>query len=156
MVVAAGGISDGRGLAMALALGASAVWVGTRFVASEEADAPKRHKQGVLTAGYHDTLRTLVFSGRPMRIKKNAYVLEWQNERAEEMKRLLGKGQLPVTVDEARLTAMPPEERMELGLLMGQVAGAISEIKPAGKIMSEMMIDATHILRSNAALVSKL
>eukprot|EP00954_Amorphochlora_amoebiformis_P016583 1301943-Amorphochlora_amoeboformis.AAC.1 len=52
-VVAAGGIFDGRGLAMSLSLGASAVWVGTRFVASEEAGAPDRHKNGVVTAGYH-------------------------------------------------------------------------------------------------------
>ena len=73
LVVAAGGISDGRGLAAALALGASAVWVGTRFVASVEGDAPDTHKEAVVTAGYHDTIRTLVFSGRPMRIKKNAY-----------------------------------------------------------------------------------
>ena len=62
-VVAAGGIFDGRGLAMALALGASAVWVGTRFLASLEADAPQVHKEGVLSCGYHDTLRTLVFTG---------------------------------------------------------------------------------------------
>jgi pyridoxal biosynthesis lyase PdxS len=43
-VVAAGGISDGRGLAAALMWGAQGVWVGTRFVASEEAGAPKMHK----------------------------------------------------------------------------------------------------------------
>lgn len=43
-VVAAGGISDGRHLAMSLALGADAVWVGTRFVASVEGGAPKGHK----------------------------------------------------------------------------------------------------------------
>lgn len=70
-VVAAGGISDSRGLAMALSLGASAVWVGTRFVASEEGDAPKRHKEAVVSAGHHDTIRTLIFTGRPMRVKKN-------------------------------------------------------------------------------------
>merc|ERR550514_1549444 len=67
-VVAAGGISDSRGLAMALALGADAVWVGTRFVASEEAAAPKRHKNGVVRATHHDTHRTLIYTGRPLRI----------------------------------------------------------------------------------------
>merc|ERR1719456_1260367 len=51
-LVCAGGISDGRGLAMALSLGASAVWVGTRFVCAEEADARKVHKEGVMSAGY--------------------------------------------------------------------------------------------------------
>jgi NAD(P)H-dependent flavin oxidoreductase YrpB (nitropropane dioxygenase family) len=44
-VVAAGGIYDGRGLAANLMYGAQAVWVGTRFVASEEAGAPKKHKE---------------------------------------------------------------------------------------------------------------
>lgn len=44
-VLAAGGIYDGRGLASALVYGASGVWVGTRFVASVEAGAPKAHKQ---------------------------------------------------------------------------------------------------------------
>jgi len=55
-VVAAGGIYDGRGLAMSLVLGAQAAWVGTRFVASKEAGAPKRHKEGVVATGFHDTV----------------------------------------------------------------------------------------------------
>merc|ERR1712086_561072 len=49
-VVAAGGIFDHRGLAAALCMGADAVWVGTRFVACEEAGAPKRHKEGIVNA----------------------------------------------------------------------------------------------------------
>merc|ERR1719264_2096611 len=49
-VVAAGGIYDGRGLAMSLSLGADAVWVGTRFVASEEGGATKLHKNMLLKA----------------------------------------------------------------------------------------------------------
>merc|ERR1712164_20195 len=55
-VVAAGGIYDGRGLAMALSLGAQSVWVGTRFVASEEGGANKSHKAAVVKAGHHDTI----------------------------------------------------------------------------------------------------
>jgi NAD(P)H-dependent flavin oxidoreductase YrpB (nitropropane dioxygenase family) len=45
MVVAAGAVYDGRSLAASLSYGASGVWVGTRFVASVEAAAPKKHKE---------------------------------------------------------------------------------------------------------------
>lgn len=57
--------------------GASGVWVGTRFVASVEAGAPKRHKDLVLSAGYDDIIKTLIYSGRPMAVRKTPYVLEW-------------------------------------------------------------------------------
>jgi len=48
LVVAAGGIADGRGLAAALALGAAGVWVGTRFVAAEESKAGPKHVKALL------------------------------------------------------------------------------------------------------------
>jgi NAD(P)H-dependent flavin oxidoreductase YrpB (nitropropane dioxygenase family) len=48
---------------MALALGADAVWVGTRFICAEEAGAPKHHQEAVLNAGYHDTVRTIIYTG---------------------------------------------------------------------------------------------
>ena len=57
--------------------GASGVWVGTRFIASTEAGAPPRHKELVLSAGYDDVVRTLVYSGRPMSVRKTPYVLDW-------------------------------------------------------------------------------
>jgi NAD(P)H-dependent flavin oxidoreductase YrpB (nitropropane dioxygenase family) len=60
IVVAAGGIGDGRGLAMSLALGASGVWVGTRFVNAKEAGASPRHQQHVIRATHHDTVRTVI------------------------------------------------------------------------------------------------
>jgi NAD(P)H-dependent flavin oxidoreductase YrpB (nitropropane dioxygenase family) len=53
------------------------VWVGTRFVASVEAGAPKKHKELLLSAGYDDTVRTLIYSGRPMAVRKTPYVMEW-------------------------------------------------------------------------------
>jgi NAD(P)H-dependent flavin oxidoreductase YrpB (nitropropane dioxygenase family) len=57
--------------------GASGVWVGTRFVASEEAGAPPKHKELVLSAGYDDIVRTLIYSGRPMSVRKTPYVASW-------------------------------------------------------------------------------
>lgn len=91
-VVGAGGIFDGRGVAAALALGAQAAWVGTRFVAAKEAGASPFHQQAVLTSTSDDTIRTLIYSGRPMRILKTDYVLDWEINRREEAARLLSAG----------------------------------------------------------------
>merc|ERR1712066_904976 len=55
LVVGAGGIFNGQGLAAALAMGCSGVWVGTRFIASEEAGAGPYHKRSVVNAGFTDT-----------------------------------------------------------------------------------------------------
>ena len=60
-VVAAGGIADGRTVAAALALGADAVWVGTRLLASFEANAHPQYKDRVVAAGVGDTARHLIF-----------------------------------------------------------------------------------------------
>lgn len=61
-VIAAGGIFSGEGLAAALMLGASAVWVGTRFVVAVEAGASKLHQDAVISATVDDTIRTIIFS----------------------------------------------------------------------------------------------
>ena len=61
-VIAAGGIFNGQGLAAALMLGASAVWVGTRFVLCDEAGAPKAHQEAVRTAGFEDNVKTIIFT----------------------------------------------------------------------------------------------
>merc|ERR1712093_302375 len=146
MLIAAGGIYDGRGLAMSLALGASAVWVGTRFICATEAGAPPHHQKAVMSANYTDTLRTLVFTGRPLRVKKNAYIKEWETSRRDEQQQLLQQGVVPVQKDiddaaEGKLSAKVDANAVAEGrpLLMGQVAGAIDDIKPAKQIIDEMM-----------------
>ena len=65
-VVAAGGLFNGQSLAAALMLGASAVWIGTRFVLCEEAGAPEAHQEAVRTAGFDDNVRTIIFTVRPL------------------------------------------------------------------------------------------
>lgn len=98
-VVAAGGIFDGRSVAAALMLGASAVWVGTRFILTDEAGAPKAHQEAVRTAGHDDNVRTIIFTGRPMRVRNNKYIANWEGPRAQEIKELTGKGIIPVEHD---------------------------------------------------------
>ena len=61
-VIAAGGLFNGQSLAASLMLGASAVWIGTRFVLSEEAGAPKAHQEAVRTSGFDDNVRTIIFT----------------------------------------------------------------------------------------------
>ncbi|KAG8894202.1 hypothetical protein FRC01_013116 [Tulasnella sp. 417] len=142
-VVAAGGIFDGRGLASALVYGASAVWVGTRFVASVEAAAPKLHKEAVITANLDDDIRTLIYSGRPMRVRKTPYVMEWEERRQEEMKNLLAKGIIPAEKDIEENPERLAESRR---WLLGKVAGLIHEILPARKIVEIMVDDAVEAL----------
>ena len=76
-VIGAGAVYDGRSLAANLAWGAQGVWVGTRFVASTEAGAPKAHKDALLSAGYEDAVTTLIYTGRPLRVRRTPYVDDW-------------------------------------------------------------------------------
>lgn len=82
-----------------LRYGADGVWVGTRFVASEEAGAPPKHKELVLTAGYDDIVRTLIFSGRPMNVRNTSYVSEWESQRQQEIATLVSQGRIPHEVE---------------------------------------------------------
>jgi NAD(P)H-dependent flavin oxidoreductase YrpB (nitropropane dioxygenase family) len=160
-VVAAGGIFDGRSLAMALSLGASAVWVGTRFVAATEAGAPPRHQKGVVEAGYHDTMRSIMWTGRPMRVLKTAWNMDWHDNRQAQIKQLTAEGKLPaswyVRKREAEGDPISFEERMEITpLLMGQAAGAIDEVQPAAQIMSEMMNGCVAAIRGATAQIASV
>jgi NAD(P)H-dependent flavin oxidoreductase YrpB (nitropropane dioxygenase family) len=98
-VVAAGGIYNGQTVAAALMLGASAVWVGTRFILTDEAGAPKAHQEAVRTAGHDDNVRTIIFTGRPLRVRSNPYINNWEQNRAAEIKELTSKGVIPVEHD---------------------------------------------------------
>ena len=142
LVVAAGGICDGRGLASALVSGACGVWVGTRFVASEEAGGSRAHRDAVVGCGWDDTVRTEVVTGRPLRVRKNGYLEAWEGRR-EEMQRLLGEGVVPMERD----LEEGSEEEVEFPFLMGKVAGAIEDVKPAGQIVEDMVREAEKMLR---------
>ena len=75
-VIASGGIMDGRGIAAALALGASAVQMGTAFLTCEEAGISDAYKQAILATAAHETRITRAFSGRPARGIVNRVMME--------------------------------------------------------------------------------
>jgi enoyl-[acyl-carrier protein] reductase II len=140
-VLAAGSIVDGRGLAAALALGAQGVWVGTRFIASEEARAALAFKQRIVASGGADTLVTRCYSGKPMRVITNPYAEEWERspERIQPFpQQMVVSAQAGVlgyandaTTDAAK-TCMPA----------GQGIGGIHEILPVSEIVSRMLGEA--------------
>lgn len=151
-VVAAGGIADGRGLAAALALGAQGVNVGTRFIASDEAELSEGYKASVLAARSDDTVRApfmndLVppssegaYPSAP-RVVRNAFVSEWLGREAEFEK-------MRPELAERMRAAMSDGTIHELLVITGEVAGAIDEVLPAGEIVRTMVSDAEEVLRA--------
>ncbi|KAG8979665.1 hypothetical protein FRB90_008025, partial [Tulasnella sp. 427] len=121
------------------------VWVGTRFVASVEANAPKAHKQAVVTAGLDDDIRTLIYTGRPLRVRKTQYIMDWEENRQEEIKAYLSKGILPIEKDLEK----HPEKSLEARpWLLGKVSGLIDEVLPAKKIIDDMVSEAAARLQA--------
>jgi NAD(P)H-dependent flavin oxidoreductase YrpB (nitropropane dioxygenase family) len=146
LVVAAGGVNDGRSLAASLMLGAAGVWVGTRFVASEESGASRLHKEAVVGARYGETKRTLVVSGRPLRMLPNDYVKEWEG-RPGDIAKLTAKGVVPMMDD------LENEKDIDMPFLMGDVSASVTAIKPAGVIVEEMVEQAVDMLKIGSSFI---
>lgn len=157
-VVAAGGLYNGQSLAASLMLGASAVWVGTRFILAEEAGAPKAHQEAVRTSGFDDNVRTIIFTGRPLRVRQNPYIQNWEENRQAEIKELTGKGVIPVENDLEKMGDDIDDETMDYArpFLMGKVAAVVNDKKPAKEIVDEMVSGAVEWLnKGNSCIVSK-
>jgi len=154
-VVAAGGIYDGRGLAAALALGAQGVWVGTRFIASLEAHAGALYREAVTGATDEDTVRTRCYSGKPMRVKKNAYVEDWerrpQDIQAFPMQAMVSVRNNAMGGIGGQTEGLDPDKSC---FAMGQSAGGVRDVAPAGEIVARMVADAEAAIARAARLVS--
>ena len=154
-VVAAGGLHDGRGLAAALALGAQGVWMGTRFIASFEAHAGDLYRQAVLDAADEDTVRTRSYSGKPMRVRKNAWVDDWEG-RAADIQPF--PQQAMISIQAGALGGIGGQiEGLDADkscFAMGQSAGGIREVLPAGEIVARIMSEAEAAIVRVAGLRS--
>ena len=141
---------------MALGYGCQAVWVGTRFVMSTEAGASEDHKKAILGATVDGTYRTLVYTGRPMRIVKNDYASDWMENRESEMKRLLKQGTIPY-ISDVKEKRVRDDGFLGGSHLAGIVSGNIDDILPAKTIVEQMMTQAIDVLKSQNTLIrSKL
>lgn len=145
-VLAAGGIADGRGFVAALALGAQGVVIGTRFVATEEAQASRAYRNAILAGSETDTVRTRCYTGKPARAIRNAYIEEWERKADQiqpfpmQIAHSLQQGVMDYTGlysdGDAARDFMPA----------GQCMGLIREIKPAAEVMADVIREARAVL----------
>jgi nitronate monooxygenase len=148
LVVAAGGVADGRGLAAALALGADGALVGTRLWASAEALVSPRAHQRVIAATGDDTFRTRVYdvvrqldwpAHYNARALSNRFLDTWHGNEDE----------LSAALPEAVATfekAVTAEDFDAAAILVGEAIGLVRDIRPAADIVRDMAGDAARIL----------
>lgn len=133
-LLAAGGISSGRSMLAAMALGADGVQIGSRFAASEESSAHENFKNRIVTSAEGETLLTLK-QLTPVRLLRNEFFEQVQQAEkggatVEELTVLLGKRRARKGMFEGDLAGGELE--------IGQVAAAIHQIQPAGSIVKEV------------------
>lgn len=159
-LIAAGGIADGVSMALALLRGADAVWCGTRFLASSEADAHDGYKSRVIEAKAGDTAMTTVFGpewpGQPVRALINDAVRTSQGRTEAALLEadgriigttVLGGQTVPVPCYSAILPTRAFDADLEWACLTaGECAATIKRIEPAGKIVAAMVKEAEEAI----------
>lgn len=155
LVLAAGGLADGRGLAAALMLGADGVLVGTRFYAAAESLAPEAVKRRITEIGGDDTLRTSVFDivrekdwPKPYTIRgvRNTLTAEWQGRESA----LAARGKAEV---ERYNDAVMAQDLEIMGVFAGEGADLIADVAPAATLLERMAGEAEAALNRAASLV---
>ncbi len=163
-VVAAGGIADGRGLAAALALGAGAGWIGTRFLASEEATIHPEYRKHVLQSSENDTVHLMnLFDGdwpnAPHRVIRNSTVDEWEAAGCPRPGARPGEGEVIVNTlsrgEIKRYCSFTPGPDATgnieaCSMWAGQSAGMVRRVQPAAEIVREIMDEAGRVISALA------
>ena len=142
-VIAAGGIGTGRGMLAAMVLGADGVQVGSRFAATVESSAHENFKNTIVEVKDGDTHLTLKELA-PVRLVKNKFyndvqALYQQNPSIEDIKELLGRARAKKGMFEGDLN----EGELEIG----QVAGLIHKIAPAGEVLKQIVDEYQHLVQ---------
>jgi NAD(P)H-dependent flavin oxidoreductase YrpB (nitropropane dioxygenase family) len=141
-VLAAGGIGDGRGVAAALAIGCPGVWIGTRFLATEEGGILDVQKQRIVEATDEDTRRTYLYTGKTSRAIYNKFHDLWEQSELDPLpfptQVMLASGMVEMFLKGKALDYVAP--------FSGQVSGLIKEIKPAGEVLADIVEETVEIL----------
>jgi nitronate monooxygenase len=151
LLVAAGGVADGRALAAALMLGADGVLIGSRLVASSEALTPQGFYDAIIAADGDATVKTRVidlvrnyhwpdeFSGRAL---KNGFVTRWHGR-----ENALVDSTIHASETERYWTAFTSGDADNAGVFMGEAVGLIHDVRPAARIIERMVAQAHGLLR---------
>ncbi len=154
LLVAAGGMADGRGLAAALMLGADGVLLGSRFVASREAKVPSGFKEAIAAADGDATIKAHVmdivrgfdwpkqFSGRTL---NRGFTARWHGHEADLQEAETN------AVERERFWAGFRDGDLECaGLFIGEAVGLVDNVRPAAEIVGELVTEAESLLASAA------
>jgi nitronate monooxygenase len=154
LLLAAGGIADGRGLGAALMLGADGVLIGSRFWASEEALVPASFQAAAVAAQGDDTIRTTVVDvARKIdwpapftaRVMKTRFTMEWHGREAELA--------APAVVEREMARYLDASRRGDVdntGVFVGEAVALIRDIRPAGAILRQIVREAQELLARKA------
>ena len=93
--------------------------------------------------------------GRPLRVRNNPYIINWEENRAQEIKELTAKGTIPVEYDFEKLGDDIDDDTMDNArpFLMGKAAAVVNERKSAKAIVDEMVVDAVNWLATGKSMV---
>ena len=159
-LILAGGIADGQGLAAALTMGAEAVSVGTRFIASSESNAHPEYKNRIVKAEVHDTVRHNIFGydfpDATVRGIRNKIVAEFEGkdypapyaDKNPDTFPIIGESSMgPIR----RFSGVLPTPETtgdfeQMSLLAGESVGLIKDIQPVAEIINQMITEASHTL----------
>ena len=158
-VIAAGGIADGPGLAAVLVLGAAGAWIGTRFMASQEAAIHPRFREMLLASKETDTIYTQLFDvgwpGRPHRVLRNKTVTAWEAAGSPPSSERPGEGELvgtsksrgPIVRYQSTTPPLDADGDIEaFSLFAGQGVGLLSKEQSAADIVHEISQEAEAAL----------
>ena len=142
-VLGAGGIADGRGIAAAMILGAQGAWVGSAFLASDEAAIHDFQKQAIVDAAEDGTTVSRAVTGKPARIIRSRWTDYWERERREPLP-MPYQGMVASPV----LAAANRAARGDVNPgFAGQGIGMIRAVRPAAEILRELAASAEEALR---------
>ena len=141
-VLGAGGISDGRGVAAAMMLGAEGVWLGTAFLATNEADLPLFQKKALIESNEESTVVSRSLTGKPARLLRGKWTQAWVESEIDPLpmpfQMLVSLPVLGASNAQQRGDVMPG--------IAGQGVGMIRELRSAAEVVRDLVRGAEEAL----------